>query len=128
MKINVAVDAVILHANALLLVQRGKDPFKGFWALPGGFVEYGETTEEAVVREVREETNLACEIVRLIGVYSDPHRDPRGHTISIVYEVSVISDDAIAGDDAALASWFPLSSLPENIAFDHLKIILDAIG
>jgi 8-oxo-dGTP diphosphatase len=128
MKINVAVDAVILDTDTILLIRRGKDPFKGFWALPGGFVEYGETTEQAVVREVHEETNLNCSIVRLIGVYSDPGRDPRGHTISIAYELSLISGDVIAGDDAAHASWFPISNLPDNIAFDHRKIILDALA
>jgi 8-oxo-dGTP diphosphatase len=127
MNIRVTVDAIILHHDAVLLIKRGKDPFKGLWALPGGFVEYGETTEQAVLRETREETHLNCSIARLVGVYSDPHRDPRGHTISIVYELSVDSGEVRAGDDAAHASWVPLSALPEVIAFDHAQIIRDAL-
>jgi 8-oxo-dGTP diphosphatase len=127
MNIQVAVDAIIMHNDAILLIKRGKDPFKGMWALPGGFVEYGETTEQAVIRETKEETHLNCSIIRLIGVYSDPGRDPRGHTISIVYELSVDSGEISAGDDAAHASWIPLSTLPEVIAFDHAQIIEDAV-
>ncbi|MBU7044598.1 MAG: NUDIX hydrolase [Theionarchaea archaeon] len=127
MRINVAVDAVIVHDKAILLIRRGKEPFRGYWALPGGFVEYGETTEQAVLREAKEETNLNCSILRLVGVYSDPQRDPRGHTISIVYQLSIDSGQVMAGDDAAHASWVSLTDLPHDIAFDHAQIIQDAL-
>ncbi|MHA1276227.1 MAG: NUDIX domain-containing protein, partial [Candidatus Helarchaeota archaeon] len=80
------VDAIILGSNeSIVLVKRKNPPFEGMWALPGGFIELGEQVEDAVVREVKEETSLNVEIVKLSGVYSDPGRDPRGHTISIAY-------------------------------------------
>ena len=69
----------------ILLIQRGLEPFKGQWALPGGFVDVGETVEEAAVREMREETGLDVQLERLVGVYSDPERDPRGHNVSVVF-------------------------------------------
>ncbi|MBU7024599.1 MAG: NUDIX hydrolase [Theionarchaea archaeon] len=126
-KIAVTVDGVLIDGEKILLIRRGKNPFKGFWALPGGFVEYGETTEHAVVREVEEETGLHCEIGGLVGVYSAPDRDPRGHTVSIAYVMSVREGEMKAGDDAAGAQWHDLAELPEEIAFDHLSIIRDAL-
>jgi 8-oxo-dGTP diphosphatase len=126
-RIAVTVDGVLIDGERILLIRRGKNPFKGFWALPGGFVEYGETTEHAVVREVEEETGLHCEINRLVGVYSAPDRDPRGHTVSIAYVMSVREGEMKAGDDAAGARWHDLAELPEKIAFDHLSIIRDAL-
>jgi 8-oxo-dGTP diphosphatase len=126
-RIAVTVDGVLIDGERILLIKRGNDPFKGFWALPGGFVEYGETTEHAAVREVKEETGLCCEINRLVGVYSAPDRDPRGHTVSIVYVMSVREGEMKAGDDAAGAEWHNLAELPEEIAFDHSNIIRDAL-
>jgi 8-oxo-dGTP diphosphatase len=126
-RIAVTVDGVLIDGEKILLIRRGNDPFKGFWALPGGFVEYGETTEHAVVREVEEETGLRCEIERLVGVYSAPDRDPRGHTVSIAYVMSVRKGKMKAGDDAAGAQWHNLAELPEEIAFDHSDIIRDAL-
>jgi 8-oxo-dGTP diphosphatase len=126
-RIAVTVDGVLIDGERILLIKRGNDPFKGFWALPGGFVEYGETTEHAAVREVKEETGLCCEINRLVGVYSAPDRDPRGHTVSIVYVMSVREGEMKAGDDAAGAEWHSLAELPEEIAFDHSNIIRDAL-
>ena len=76
------VDAIITKNDKILLIKRRRKPFKDFWALPGGFVNYGEKVEDAVIREVLEETNLECKIEKLLGVYSDPNRDPRGHTVS----------------------------------------------
>ena len=82
----VTVDVVIKRRNGkFVLVKRANDPFKDFWALPGGFVEYGETVEQAAIREVKEETGLDVELLGILGVYSEPNRDPRGHTISIVF-------------------------------------------
>ena len=80
------VDAVILCDNdSIILIKRKNSPYKGFWALPGGFVEYGETVESAVLREVTEETGLSVDLNEISGVYSDPNRDPRGHVITICF-------------------------------------------
>ncbi|MGB8218042.1 MAG: NUDIX hydrolase, partial [Candidatus Methanoperedens sp.] len=79
------VDALIIFERKLVLIRRGNPPFKNYFALPGGFVELGETVEAAVVREAKEETGLDIEIIKLLGVYSDPLRDPRGHTVSVCY-------------------------------------------
>jgi len=124
-KPSITVDGVIIKNGKILLVKRRNEPFKGKWALPGGFVEYGETVEKAVLREVKEETGMDAKIKKLVGVYSDPARDPRGHTISIVFLLEG-EGDAIAGDDAIEAKFFDLNELPP-LAFDHEKIIKDAI-
>src|SRR2546428_11020893 len=84
---SVAVDGIVLKDGKLVAVRRMNEPYRGMPALPGGFVELGETTVEAVGREVREETGLETRVKRLVGVFSDPKRDPRGHVISIVYEL-----------------------------------------
>jgi 8-oxo-dGTP diphosphatase len=123
----VTVDAVIVEKGKILLIKRGRPPYKGHWALPGGFVEYGETTEEAVVRETKEETGLTCEVVRLTGVYSAPDRDPRGHTVSVVYLMTIVEGEVAAGDDAGDAAWVDLGELPDEVAFDHATIISDAV-
>lgn len=119
------VDAVWSSGGAVLLVRRGRPPFRGAWALPGGFVELGETTEEAVVRELREETGLTARPVRVIGVYSRPGRDPRGHTVSIAYGMHGVRRTPTGGDDAAEASWVPLAEAV-GLAFDHDDVIRDA--
>lgn len=121
------VDAVLLKGDEILLIRRGRDPFKGSWALPGGFVDVGETTEDACLRELVEETGLKGIVVGLLGVYSDPERDPRHHTVSVVYVCGVggIMPGIEAGDDAEEARWFPLDALPP-LAFDHGRIAQDA--
>ncbi|HDS58984.1 MAG TPA: NUDIX hydrolase [Thermoplasmatales archaeon] len=120
------VDGVVIRRGHLLLIQRGREPFRGRWALPGGFVEYGETVEAAVVREVREEAGLETRIIRLLGVYSHPERDPRGHTVSVVFLLEVVGGTLRGGDDAARATWFSLDDLPQ-LAFDHDTIVRDAL-
>ena len=120
------VDGVVIRRGHLLLIQRGREPFRGRWALPGGFVEYGETVEAAVVREVREEAGLETRIIRLLGVYSHPERDPRGHTVSVVFLLEVAGGTLRGGDDAARATWFSLDDLPQ-LAFDHDTIVRDAL-
>ncbi len=125
-----AVDGVIFtERDEIVLIRRGKPPFNGQLALPGGFVEAGETTEQAVVREVQEELGVKSKIKRLVGVYSDPHRDPRHHTISIVYELESLSTKFKAGDDAADYEIIKLSDKNSwsELAFDHTKIIKDAL-
>lgn len=120
------VDGVLLEQGKLLLIKRKNDPFQGMWALPGGYVEYGETTEHAIIREMQEETGLLVEIIGLLGVYSDPKRDPRGHTVTIVYNLKRSSGKLIHGDDAAEAQFFDYASLPP-VAFDHHQIIENVI-
>ena len=120
------VDCVVVDARGwVLLVRRANPPFKGRYALPGGFVEIGEPVEEACRRELREETGMRTGRLRLIGVYSDPKRDPRGHTCSVAFLARVKRATAKAGDDAAAAEWVEhRSRLP--LAFDHAKILADA--
>ena len=120
-----AVDGVLIEDKKILLIRRRKQPFMGKWALPGGFVEYGEKTEAAVVREFLEETGLKTKIKNLVGVYSDPGRDPRGHVISVVYMLEFCDGRLKSGDDACDARFFCLDELPE-LSFDHEKIIKDA--
>jgi 8-oxo-dGTP diphosphatase len=122
----ITADGAIVKGDKILLIQRKNPPFKGKWALPGGFVEYKETTEEAVKREVLEETNLKTKIIDLLGVYSDPNRDPRGHTITVVYILDILDGKIKAGDDANNAKLFDFNYLPD-LAFDHNKIINDLI-
>jgi 8-oxo-dGTP diphosphatase len=116
---------VLLHVpgRGVLLVER-RNPPPG-WALPGGFVDAGETVEQAAVREAREETGLEVELTGLFGVYSDPGRDPRRHTLSVVFTAQARDLDRLApGDDAGEARFFPLDALPET-AFDHGRILGD---
>ena len=119
-------DGAVLKQDKILLVKRKNNPYKDKWALPGGFVEYGERVENTVVREVLEETGLKTKVKEIIGVYSDPKRDPRGHTVTIVYLLELINGELKSGDDAADARFFSLDSLPD-LAFDHDLIINDVI-
>ncbi len=121
-----AVDVVWLARGKVLLVRRGRPPFRGRWALPGGFVEYRETVEAAVARELREETGLLARSVRLVGVYSGPDRDPRHPTTSVVFRMSGRVATPHGGDDAREAAWIPLADV-EPLAFDHSVILRDAL-
>lgn len=120
----VAVDAILLHEGDIVLVRRGKEPFLGRYALPGGFVEFGERLEDAVEREVLEETGLAAEVERLLGVYGDPGRDPRGHTISVAYVLRSFGGMLRASSDAAAVRLVPPTRVPK-LAFDHDRIVGD---
>jgi len=108
----------------ILLIERGQEPFEGSWALPGGFVDYGEDPDLAVIREVAEETGLDGLPFRQFRTYGRPDRDPRGHTVSIVYVAELVGElPAVeGGDDAAKADWFPIDELP-MLAFDHDRIL-----
>lgn len=113
----------------LLLVRRGGPPFEGKWALPGGFCEVGETTEESCAREVEEETGVEVRVGRLLGVYSDPKRDPRGHTVSVLYAARPVRGSPRGGDDAADARWFTRREVERlSLAFDHGKIVREQLG
>ena len=121
-----ASDCVVFNKEgAVLLVRRKHPPFAGQYALPGGFVEVGETVEHACCRELMEETGVEAGKLSLVGVYSDPNRDPRGHTVSIAFLTRVRAAKPVAGDDAAAAEWVKQwRTLP--LAFDHAKILADA--
>lgn len=120
------VDVIIPSEEGIVLVRRGSDPFEDQWALPGGFVEIGETVEEAAIRETAEETGLAVEISRLVGVYSDPDRDPRGHNVSVAFVVQVLGGDLVASSDAAEVAVLDPETV--ELAFDHACIVADARG
>lgn len=116
------VDLVIRYGGGIILIKR-RNPPEG-WALPGGFVDYGEPLEGAAVREAKEETGLTVSLVRQFHTYSDPGRDPRQHTITTVF-IAEASGEAKAGDDAGALGVFNAGDLPENIAFDHKQILND---
>lgn len=118
------VDGIMIQEGRVLLIERGNEPFAGMYALPGGFMDHGETSEEAVVREVEEETGLRTEVLDLVGAYTRPGRDPRGHICTLAYRLIVRGGSLRAGDDAANAAFFPLDSLPA-LAFDHAGILED---
>ncbi len=119
-------DCVVIDAKGrLLLIRRGRPPFKGKYALPGGFAEIGETIEDACRRELMEETGIKAGKLELLGVYSDPSRDPRGHTCSVVYLTRVARATPKAGDDAAAAEWVE-DWWKLELAFDHARIVSDA--
>jgi 8-oxo-dGTP diphosphatase len=117
--------AVFDRKERVLLIRRGRPPYKGRYALPGGFVDVGETVEAACRRELVEETSLKVGKLRLVGVYSDPRRDPRAHTCSVVFLARVARAAARAGDDAAAVEWVADWSKVE-LAFDHAAILADA--
>lgn len=120
-------DCVICDRHGrVLLIRRRNEPFKGAYALPGGFVDVGETVEAASRREVFEEAGVRVGELRLVGVYSDPRRDPRGHTVSVAYLARLPdAPNPKAGSDAEAAEW--VKDWRElNLAFDHAKIIADA--
>ncbi|NOZ68676.1 MAG: NUDIX hydrolase [Deferribacteres bacterium] len=116
------VDVIIEVEGGIVLVKR-KNPPPG-WAIPGGFVDYGESLEHAACREAREETGLDINLVRQFHTYSDPGRDPRHHTVSTIF-IATASGKPEAGDDAKEARVFTRDNLPDDIAFDHRQILED---
>lgn len=124
---SIALDCVVFDARGrLLLIRRKNAPFQGQFALPGGFMELGETTEEGARRELREETGIEAGPLRLVGVYSDPKRDPRRHTVSVVYLGDSLGGEPRASDDAAHAE-FVSDWKSKPLAFDHEVIVRDAL-
>lgn len=121
------VDCVVFDSNdRLLLIRRKYPPFKGRYALPGGFVELGETVESAARRELKEETGVVAKSQRLVGIYSQPGRDPRGHVIAVGFLMCVRGAMPKAADDAREAN-FVANWRSKKLAFDHAKIVADAI-
>lgn len=118
----IAVDAVIIQDNKILLIKRLVEPFKDYWALPGGGIDFDETAEEALQHEVIEETGLKILSSRFLNIYTDPKRDPK-QVITLSYYVET-EGEPHAGDDAKEYKWFDVHDLPE-LGFDHKKIIED---
>jgi 8-oxo-dGTP diphosphatase len=117
------------NKNEFVLIKRKNEPFKNHWAIPGGFVDYGETIENAAIREAKEEVGIDVKLKKLLGAYSEPKRDPRGHTITMVYlaigNFKEIKPDSDA-TDAKIYSFDDIKSM--KIAFDHSKILVDAFN
>lgn len=122
----IAADAIIELVDQpdrpIVLIERKNPPFG--WAIPGGFVDIGETVEAAAVREAKEEVSLHVELVALLGIYSHPQRDPRGHTITAVY-IARASGTPVAADDARNLAIFTMDKLPATLAFDHAQVLAD---
>ncbi len=123
------VDAIVYFVEEkttkVLLIERGRDPFKNKWALPGGFIEMDETLEKACIRELEEETGLAVKEMKQFRAYDAVDRDPRHRTISVVFSAKLDAEQKVKGsDDASNAAWFSLDKLPE-LAFDHAQILKD---
>jgi len=118
----IAVDAIIEMGGGIVLIERKNPPYG--WALPGGFVDHGETLETAVCREMKEETGLDIDIIRQFHAYSDPKRDLRHHIVSIIF-IATATGTPKAGDDAGKAEIFTRETLPQDIAFDHRQILED---
>lgn len=116
------VDIIIEFGGGIVLIER-KNPPHG-WALPGGFVDYGESLEAAAIREAKEETGLTIRLTRQLHTYSSPDRDPRHHTVSTVF-IATASGTLTASDDAADAGVFTATTLPLPLVFDHDKIVKD---
>lgn len=116
------VDIIIEYQGGIVLIERKNPPYG--WAIPGGFIDYGESAEDAAVREAKEETSLTVHLIRQLKTYSAPDRDPRHHTIAIVF-VAKGDGKLVAADDAASAKVFYEKSVPKEMAFDHLEILAD---
>ena len=126
---SVTADAVLFAEKDgqkyVLLIQRGNEPYKGSWAFPGGFLNMDETVERCAERELQEETGIVLTGMKLVGIYSNVERDPRGRVITAAYTAMTTMPEATAADDAAAAKWWSLNQLPP-LAFDHEKILADA--
>lgn len=126
---SVTADAVLFAEKEgqmyVLLIQRGNEPYKGYWAFPGGFLNMDETVAHCAERELEEETGIVLTGMQLSGIYSDVERDPRGRVITAAYTAMTTMPVATAADDAAAAKWWSLNDLPP-LAFDHDKILRDA--
>jgi ADP-ribose pyrophosphatase YjhB (NUDIX family) len=117
------VDIIIQTEKGIVLIKRKNPPYG--WALPGGFIDYGESAKDAAKREAKEETSLDVTELKLFNVYSDPERDPRHHTISVVFTAKAFGGKAAPRDDAIEVGFFEQGNLPTPLAFDHAKILAD---
>lgn len=129
-KPSVTVDIIVEIGNKIPLVRRKHEPYKGMWAIPGGFLEVGkENLKKTVRRELYEETSLRAYLknIEVIGESSDPDRDPRGHIVTVIYRVTDCKGEPKAGDDAQDIKLFPRYRLPSKLAFDHKKTLNEYI-
>ncbi|HET8794465.1 MAG TPA: NUDIX hydrolase [Nitrososphaeraceae archaeon] len=124
-------DVIITREEEILVVKRKRNPFKDELAIPGGFVNQNETVEQAAVREIMEETALPIRLKEILGVYSDPKRDPRKHIITTVFIGEIIGNkkiEPVAGDDASAIKWISIGSISDfKFAFDHKRILNDFV-
>ena len=126
--ITLTVDGIIPYEGKIVFIRRKNDPFRGMLALPGGIVEYGESVEDALRRELKEETGLVCEPEKLVGVFSKPDRDPRGHFVSICFLARPVGGKLKAGDDAeSVVLLSTEEALRRKLAFDHSEILKEAM-
>ena len=119
---SITADTIIEYGDGIVLIERKNEPYG--WAIPGGFVDVGESLERAAVREALEETSLHVELREMLYVYGKPGRDPRGHTVTVVY-IGEGTGRLKGADDAKAARVFTYETLPDNLAFDHREIIAD---
>ena len=126
----VTTDCVVFgldgHELKVLLIERGNEPYKGFWAFPGGFLNMDETAEQGALRELKEETGLDLRYIKQVGAFSDVNRDPRGRVITIAFYALTKKTKVQGGDDAAKAQWFALNEVPP-LAFDHEQMLQKAL-
>jgi len=120
----IAVDGVLFKDGSVLMVKRVQEPYKGYWAVPGGFVEYKEKLEHAIVREVKEESGLNVKTKGIVGIYADPNRDPRGHVISICFLLKLAGGKIKTSDETSDVKFF--KKLPGKISLDYRKMIKNA--
>ncbi|WP_150048030.1 MULTISPECIES: NUDIX domain-containing protein [Methylomonas] len=119
---DILIELVDHPQRPFVLIERGFPPYG--WAVPGGFVDVGETVERAAIREAKEETGLDVTLIALLGIYSNPERDPRNHSVTAVY-VAQAHGTPVAGDDAKNFGLFSFDNLPEQLAFDHAMVLAD---
>ncbi len=119
---DILIELIDLPERPIVLIERANPPFG--WAIPGGFVDIGETVEQAAIREAKEEVCLNVKLTALLGIYSNPKRDTRNHTVTAVY-IAEASGIPVAADDAKNCERFTLSTLPEQLAFDHDQVLKD---
>ena len=123
-----AVDIILQQGSEILLVKRKDEPFKDHLALPGGFVNEGESVENAAMREAVEETSLEIQPIDILGVYSDPKRDPRRHILTVVFVGTILNGVPNPGDDSSEIEWVRVDNIhKKNLAFDHKQILSDYI-
>lgn len=129
---SVTVDVILFHRDGerieVLLIKRARDPFKGAWAFPGGFIDQDESLERAAARELKEETGLEGVCLEQLGAFGDPRRDPRGHTISVAFIGLLENRAQVTGDDDAEDARWHSASRPPRLAFDHKKILRLALA
>ncbi len=123
MGFGMTADIIVEKENEIVLIKRKNEPYKGYWEMPGGFVEENETVEETALREVTEETSLKVKLKEILGVYSDVKRDPRGRVTTVVFITEAVGGKLKADTDAEDARWFDVNDVDaDSLAFDHPKI------